>query len=105
MTVNYVDVLSWIIVIVVTTVILYHGVKKYGEPNTSQNGKYIFYVLTIIFMMSIFTMLAFFKTGYSYDSENQKCMKTGFGYWGYSSEDECLRNEKKDVLTGLAFFQ
>jgi hypothetical protein len=105
MAINSTDVIAWTIVMAVTTVVLYQGTQKYDQPDASPNGKYMFYGLTILAMMFAFTILAFFKTGYSYDSATQTCIKSGFGYWKYSSADECLKNEKKDPITGLSFFQ
>lgn len=104
MAINSIDVLSWIIVIVITTIVIYQGMQKYDAPGASQKGQYLFYGLTILTMMVAFSVLAFLKTGYSYNSATETCTKGPFGYWKYPTEEECLRSEKKDPITGMKFF-
>jgi hypothetical protein len=99
MNANIIDYVAWAVVLGVTMYILYSRMKKYDGRELN-----IFYAEVIGGMMAAFFILALLKTGYAYNKDTQKCETQRFGYWKYSSSDDCLNNEKKDTITGLGYF-
>jgi hypothetical protein len=99
MNANIIDYIAWAVVIGVALYVL-NSRKENIEPQEMNK----FYAMVVGGVLAALLVLAFLKKGYFYDKSTQKCYQKSFGYSGYPTEDECLENEKKDLLTGATYF-